>query len=405
MAHDWNNVPRHPSTESSRAETPKPKLTSSAWEKVLSFKKKAAEYTAKYPNLTTNFSTISQSLVDFHRHKTYWSLAKGAFSLVSDMQGDHLANISSFCDARDGWRYLASTSKNNIGFLFRDVIVKYPMTTIRFRDHTTAEHCELPIGSVISHKMSNQWYVYFNSNQLSYKVLTEFLVNEKFKELDSKFLFISSTEDYGTLSISPAMPATKHSELADKLTSVIDAFIKDGKNRSMFFHGPPGTGKTTLAYTILNKLDYRTIVFSANNKLCTFDLIRDIIDLMKIEAVIIDDFDQFSESNKSLDMLELFNKRLKVLIGIANSLKDFHPAILRPGRFDERILVDQLDKTCIEEVLGELSTRYYERVKHFPIAYVSELAKKSKFLTPAETDEYVSLLNEHVQDQLDSLRK
>ncbi len=388
-------------TASTEKPAPVPVKKNTTLDKVIAIKKKAAELTAKYPNVITHATNLAEAAVEYYYKKTPWALIKGGLSLAGELAGDHLANINAFCDAHDGWRYLASNSKQNIGFLFRDVISTYPMETIRFRDHTTAECYKLPMATVVFYKLSNQWYLYFNTNQVSNDDITTFLVNEKFKTLNSKFLFIASAEEYGTLTITPTMPNTQKSKKATELANLITSFVDAGLSRSIFLYGAPGVGKTTAAHTILKDLDYRTIVFSASNKLVSFDLIRDLISLLKIDAVIIDDFDQFSETNKSLDMLEYFNRNLKVLIGIANSLKNFHPAILRPGRFDEVIRIDALDKACIDEALGsKLSKAYYERVKHFPIAYVNELKKKSAFLSAKQTDEYIGVLDTRVNRAL-----
>lgn len=377
---------------------PTTKKKSATFDRIIAIKRKASEFTAKYPKVIEYGTSIAEAIVDWQWKGSRWSLVKGTFSLASDLAGDHLANINTFCEAHEGWRYLASASKQNIGFLFRDVISAYPMETVRFRDHTSAELYTLPNATVVMYKLSNQWYVYFCTTQVSNDEITKFLVDEKFKTLNSKFLFIASSEEYGTLTITPTTPNVKKSAKAKELAGLVRDFVKEGQSRSLFFYGSPGTGKSTLAHTILSDLDYRTIVFSASNKLVSFDLIRDMVGLLKIDAVIIDDFDQWSESHKSLDILEWLNRNCKVLIGIANSLKNFHPAILRPGRFDEVILIDSLDKECIDEVLGsKLSKAHYEQVKHFPIAYINELKKKSGFLTAKQTEDYIGVLDKRVE--------
>jgi hypothetical protein len=61
-------------------------------------------------------------------------------------------------------------------------------------------------------------------------------------------------------------------------------------------------------------------------------------------------------------------------------LKDFHPAVLRPGRFDEVIHIDSLDEGTVRSVLGEYADAYYEGAKTLPIAYISEFVKKAPSL-------------------------
>ena len=124
-----------------------------------------------------------------------------------------------------------------------------------------------------------------------------------------------------------------------------------------------------------------------------------------IEAVIINDFDQFDDSNKLLEFLEFLTKNTKLMIYTVNSLKEFLPAILRPGRVDEIIKIDALEMETVRELLGELSNRYADKVASWPIAYVNELVKRSKLVNDDHLDEVCNELNERVNSQLEALKE
>lgn len=372
---------------------------SSSWKAVLGIKKHAGEFSAKYPNAVRHAITVCESIIDFYRRRNYFTLIRGGFQIFETIQTSNLYNFYQFARAADGFRYL-TVNKVNIGFLFKDTLERFTKEKITFKNNETCDCYHLDIGDIYFYMSGSVFYIYYNQNLIDKDVLIKFLVDEKFKDLNSNFLYLQSKENEYDLTLSSLQPDLRASENADKITKIVKQFNDVGINRSLFFYGVPGTGKTTCAFKVISNLGYRTIVFSASNKLCTFDLIKNLIDLLKIDAIIIDDFDQFTQTNKSLDLLEMFNKKLKVLIGIANTLKEFNVAILRPGRFDEIILVDQLDDACIIGVLGTLSERYMHRVQKWPIAFIHELVKKGQFLTQKELDQYVDELDKRVRHQI-----
>lgn len=366
-------------------------------------KKKTSDFTAQYPNFTANAIVMTKSAIAFYKGRNPLSLVRGAFEVFQNVQGANLANWNCYARPIDGWKTLL-INKVNIAFIFKDIIEKFPKETITFKNNDKVDCYKLPLGTIYVYKYGETLYIYYNENDIDKLKLFDFLVKEKFDELESNFLFLHSPDNEGAQSgalvLSPLMPVVKNSAKAVEVKKMITQFTDHGINRSLFFLGPPGTGKTTMAFTILDSLKYKTIVFSASNRLCTFDLIRNLIDVLKIDAIIIDDFDQFQSTNRQLDLLEMFNSKVKVLIGIANSLKDFHPAILRPGRFDEIIMVDELDEECIKEVLGNFSEKYLEKVKKWPIAYIQELIKKGQFLSKKEIEKYYLELEKRVERQL-----
>lgn len=389
------------STDTKPAKKPHPKWSKQIHNTFISLRQKTADLTAKYPNALGYAKTIANAVQETKFQHTPWALAKGAFSLLSDLSGDHFYDITSLCNPNDGWKYLTSRSRANIGFLFRDVVESLPSHKIKFRNNTSAEVYDFH-GYQLFYTQNGgaSWWLYFNTQQISVEALLKMLVAEKFKVINTNFLFVKETNVSGDnqLTVLPVWPSTRASTKATEIKKMLEAFIAEGHNRSLFLYGMPGCGKSTIAQTVLAEMGFRTIVFSASNTMVSFELVRDLCEMFSIEAVIIDDFDQFSNTNKNLDVLEYFNREVKVLIGIANSMNGFHPAVMRPGRFDEPIVIEALDKECVEEILGtDLSARFYEQVKEFPISYINELRKKSQFLDETEQAAYVEELGVRVE--------
>lgn len=234
--------------------------------------------------------------------------------------------------------------------------------------------------------------IFFNKKTTSEEQIINYIVSEKMKKITEKFILLKYDND-NYLIVKNLYPQIFNSELSEQLFKRIETFNKKDIHRSILLKGSPGTGKTSLSYSVLQKLDYTTLVFSASNNLLRYELFLELLDLLKIDAIIIDDFDQYEQSNKNLDMIELFNKRCKVVIGIVNSVKDIHPALLRPGRFDEILVVEQLDDKVIRNALGPIYDQCIDAVRKWPIAYIQELSKRHQAFPEDDLSNHIADLS------------
>ena len=117
-----------------------------------------------------------------------------------------------------------------------------------------------------------------------------------------------------------------------------------------------------------------------------------------------DDLDTIKENDKLLEFLEFINQETKLVIGIANTLDDFFPPLLRPGRFSEVIKIDALETGAIKEIMGPLYKIYGAKVKKWPIAYINELIRR-KDIGHEDMSDVFTELDERVKKQLKNLKE
>jgi cell division protease FtsH len=172
-------------------------------------------------------------------------------------------------------------------------------------------------------------------------------------------------------------------EAQAELQEVVD-FLRDPKRferlgarvpKGILLHGPPGTGKTLAAKAVANESGARFYAQSASAFVEMFaglgaSRIRKLFEEARKNApsiVFIDELDAVGRTrsahsfnrehdqtlNQLLVELDGFGPRDQVVVMAAsNRLQDLDPALLRPGRFDRQILVQQPDLRGRIAILG-----------------------------------------------------
>jgi cell division protease FtsH len=200
-------------------------------------------------------------------------------------------------------------------------------------------------------------------------------------------------------------------EAQAELQEVVD-FLRDPKRferlgarvpKGILLHGPPGTGKTLAAKAVANESGARFFAQSASAFVEMFaglgaSRIRKLFDEARKNApsiVFIDELDAVGRTrsghsfnreqdqtlNQLLVELDGFGPRDQVVVMAAsNRLQDLDPALLRPGRFDRQILVQQPDLRGRIAILG-----VHSRGKPLdPDVDLEEIARQTSGLTGAD---------------------
>jgi cell division protease FtsH len=200
-------------------------------------------------------------------------------------------------------------------------------------------------------------------------------------------------------------------EAKDELQEVVD-FLRDPKRfarlgarvpKGILLHGPPGTGKTLAAKAVANESGAHFYAQSASAFVEMFAglgaaRIRKLFEEARKNApsiVFIDELDAVGQArsghsfnreqdqtlNQLLVELDGFGPRDQVVVmGASNRLQDLDPALLRPGRFDRQILIQQPDLKGRTEIL-------YVHMRGKPLADdvdVESIARQTAGLTGAD---------------------
>ena len=176
------------------------------------------------------------------------------------------------------------------------------------------------------------------------------------------------------------LPSAKAISYTTYLKRCLDA----GVSRSVMLYGPPGTGKSTLARTLISNLGLRSFRIRVEDiSGLENGTLFEALEIFKPDAVILDDFDRASSQASLLETLEFFQRHVKLVVATVNNKDSLDEAILRPGRFDELVLIDKMDEEVVKKILGDCVDGF-EIVKNWPIAFIQEYVKRRRFMDSSE---------------------
>ena len=173
----------------------------------------------------------------------------------------------------------------------------------------------------------------------------------------------------------------------DEIVSYLRRCAEVNLNRSIMLYGPPGTAKTTIARAIVARLGYRSLRVRVEDLQYIDNVtMMQLCDLIMPDACVIDDFDRSAAQVMFLEMLERFSKNIKLLIATVNNRNALDEALLRPGRFDEMMLIDRVPECVVRRILGESCQDAFELVRDWPIAFIVELVKRRRVYTREQAE-------------------
>lgn len=352
----------------------------------------------RYKEFILTASHIVKSIAEYSLTKSKFSLLNGIVAAVGESVGTNKYSPYSIYSAANDWMPVFD---HDFDTIFLDTLNRLPCTDLHFNDpvkHYTLNGLEF-VSIIPTYEISS-CDVLAPKEQL--QRVRDFLVQKKLQELDSKILYVEwiGSEDKGTkrLALFAAKPTIIPSRTTDHLIAEIQRAFDLGMNRSYLFYGVAGAGKTTIANSLVSHFNLRTLRFRGGSGFSP-SLMLELIDLFKIEAIIFDDFDQEEINAKLFGFLEVVYSKVKLMIGVANSLEEFAPAVLRPARMDELVKISELDQETVRELLGDLYDDYGEKAQHFPVAYLNELKKQAQ-LNPEKLEEKFKELDSRVKKML-----
>lgn len=134
------------------------------------------------------------------------------------------------------------------------------------------------------------------------------------------------------------VPWRYEGDQGDRLIPRWAKFIEAGVRRSVILHGPPGTGKSTLAQQAGRELEGRVCSISVQilSKV-SIHVLLEVLETLSPDIFIVDDLDRMGARDLDffLGFFEESENHIPLLIATTNHLEHLPDALKRPGRFDE----------------------------------------------------------------------
>lgn len=207
--------------------------------------------------------------------------------------------------------------------------------------------------------------------------------------ISNKHINISTiNEDYDSNIIATVDNSGKTSIITNntiKYSNHIKMFLDKNIGRSIIFYGPPGTGKSNLVSGIKDIMNMTAIKISNIDNMNGV-LVNNIIKLFSPDLVIIDDIDHLNISDMQdfLSKIEEFNNNGKCILATANEISMVNDALIRPGRFDELIEINESEPDEIRKLVNN-DEDIFDVVKDYPIAFIAEVMKRVNVLGKEKT--------------------
>lgn len=197
----------------------------------------------------------------------------------------------------------------------------------------------------------------------------------------------------GDLSFTSDISTSLFSQTARDIYEKQSKFIKAGYFRSILLYGVPGTGKSHIIRQIAHNCGGYSLRIKSK-ELEALGGISFVINILRPNAVLIDDLDRMSSSSAILDEFDEVKRNTKMFLATVNDITKLDPAVLRPDRFDDVIEISSLDDVVIDGLLDGVSPELANRMKKLPVAYIEEFRKDREVLGDEQAVMYAEQLCE-----------
>lgn len=227
------------------------------------------------------------------------------------------------------------------------------------------------------HAFDNSIYVKrenYDENVSYIKNIIKNYYNENFMEL----VVDKSSDDIDVIKAPLNLKNYKYKNTA-LLQSKLSKFLSKNIKRSILLNGNPGTGKTSLAKSVANAFNYRTLIVNSES-LSNIDSnsVIEFVDYFSIDCVIFDDIDKISNEKILLNLLESLS--CKLIFGTSNKKELLSSCMIRPGRFDEVIEFNKLDEDVIISIIKDEPIDIQLKLKEMPISFINEYMLRKNVL-------------------------
>lgn len=153
---------------------------------------------------------------------------------------------------------------------------------------------------------------------------------------------------------------------------------KNGRKKNVLIHGPLGTGKTTLAYIISHMLK-RSVYVLTKECLLKPSILRKI---GNNSVVLFDDVERMLCPDVCKTVMDFLDNRVtktdRITIMISNDISQIDPAIIRPGRIDERLYVGNCDLDQLKRLSDMYKVEWKSEYESFvdkvtPIEFINRI--------------------------------
>lgn len=347
---------------------------------------------------------LFSAMAPFFEKPTWWNAGAGLFSMGKTLVQDNEVFREDYFSG-DEWTepYSADFRLNVLQLLQR-----FPYEKIKTADEDTfVRVCVLPNGVKAGWSYTGRLNLvnnlYIETERLEDG--KEYIKQQLWEQFKGKSLvmrrndrmIISEGDTRIIFEVDDAFES-KTSKRAIDYARYLKKPLEAGVPRSVMFYGPPGTGKSTLARTIVDLMKLRSFrIRIADLGRLDNSTLFEAVKIFEPDAVILDDFDRTGQQAQLLETLEFFQQKVKLVIVTVNNKKKLDPALMRPGRLDEMMLVDKMDEDVVRSVLGEYADGY-EHVKDWPIAFINEYVVRRTYLSASEAADGVKELAQRVKD-------